>query len=277
MLVGAKMLLNGSIDELVELLEKYYEQFGNKLIKYIIRYLFGCVSMTSSQMNLMNNIIETILKHFKVPIKIQVSGNTCKRNWNLFLEYNKNLIVELNKKCDCYAFMIDETSSHNESIMLLIVNYMINNELVKKIVKLERFRDSTNSDNISKWIFDQIDEYKFDKQKIMGICTDGAASMIKVTKIIQSQLNSKLVLIHCLAHRLNLIIKHTIEEYSYKFIEVIVQWFSSSNVQYLFLNYIKDEEINKPPRNCPTRWMYYIDFINYILDNFHIIEKFFII
>ena len=274
MLIASKLILCGLVKELKKILEDYNEEYKHKLIKYTIRYLLGHISMSSTQINTVNNIIKIICSITNNKCCFPSSYNTCKNSWIMFLNYIKEEIIILNQKCDCFSIMIDETSLFNEVIILLIANFKVKDKYIKKMIKLERFIESSNADNILNKIENYFIEFKFCKHKFRGICCDGASNMKKVCTLLQLKYDSELITIHCLAHRLNLLIQHSFKESNCKFCNVIIDWFSSSNILTLFKDYISNKNIKKPPRNCPTRWQYNIDYINYILDNFNIIEEF---
>ena len=142
------------------------------------------------------------------------------------------------------------------------------------MVKLERFKESTTSDNILNWIYKQFDDFKFDILKFKGICCDGATSMTKLSKTLNSISESEFISIHCIAHRINVALKHVLSGDDFKIGKVLVEWFASRKVLTQFKNYIKDMKYNKPPRNCRTRWQYFADCVNYIVKNYQLIEDF---
>ena len=270
----SKMILVGMKNEVLEIIKTMDQEKKNILVESTVRYLFAYLSISSREIDIINNVIKFVIHSYNINGSVSASYRTCIKEWFLFLDYVKKDILNLNQICQCFSIMIDETSTNNEVIILVIVNYKINDKFLKKIIKLERFLEATNAENIKTWINRFMDEYKFQKAKCRGICSDGARNMQKLANIIMSECGFNFIAIHCFAHRFNLVMEHTLKICELNFCKVIVNWFGCSKTLTQYSNYIEGKQVKKPPLNCPTRWQYFEDFLVYIFKNISTIEDF---
>ena len=274
-IILSPILQKGNFDMINELTNDLSEERKIYLIKNAICYSMAILSFTKKQSDFINNAIKIWMNLFKIDEKLKLSYSSCHRKWLKFLDIMKNNIKELNKSCDCFSLMIDETSQYNVKIIMIIANYKIGNLYMKKLIKLQSLDDTSTSENINELIHKQLIELEFDLSKFKGICTDGCASMIKLCVELKNKYSQNdFIGIHCFCHRLNIAIQHVIKNSNCEIVKVIVSWFETSNVLTMYKQYIKHLKIKQPPRNCPTRWEYYVDSIDYILNNMGTIEMF---
>ena len=274
-IILSQFLLNGKNNSINEVIDELNEKERLYLFKNIMCYSMATLGCTKRQSDFFNNSLKIYSKLFGIEEHVYISYSSCHRKWLSFLEIIKTNIKQLNKKCECFSLMVDETSQYNVNTIMLIANYKIGNNYYKRLIKLETLNESPTSENILDWINQQLNDYEFDCSKFKGICTDGASSMIKMcAELVNKYSDNNFISIHCFCHRLNIAIQHVINNNNCEIVKSIISWFETSNVLTMFKNYIKPFKINSPPRNCPTRWEYYVNSIDYILKNISTIEEF---
>ena len=192
----------------------------------------------------------------------------------------KELMNEI-KSADYVAILLDETSDiSNASQLSTVIRYIKNDgEATERFICF----DNISSDRSADALFSHIDNFisKNDlSRKIVAQTYDGAAVMAGHLGGLRAKVEQKYpsaLFVHCLAHRLNLVLSQSASNISdtkifFKTLSGVSNFFSHSTKR---TDSLKDFSSKKMPKTAPTRWNFSSRLVNTLYENINFFEAFF--
>ena len=169
--------------------------------------------------------------------KVSLSNDTIARRTADLAENMKIQLVDQIKLAKHYSLQLDErTDIGNMAILMVYVRYKYEGKLKEEFFFSAALPRGTTGAEISKTIFDYIENKGLDMKNCVGVCSDGAAAMIGkksgvFTRI--KQLAPECASTHCFIHRESLATKKLSTKLNDVFCEVVK-----------IVNYIKGSAVN---------------------------------
>lgn len=110
--------------------------------------------------------------------QILLSDNTIKRCIDDMAEDIKIQIVNALKRSPFFATQLDESTNVAQCSQLIVFVQYIENESLKDELLFTELVTTTKAVNVMKAVSDFFDKYKLSRQKLIGVCTNGAPSML---------------------------------------------------------------------------------------------------
>ncbi|CAK1592459.1 unnamed protein product [Parnassius mnemosyne] len=150
--------------------------------------------------------------------QIPLSDNTVKRRIDDMAEDIKKQVVEAVKESTFYAIQLDESTDIAQCCQLLVfVRYMQNETIKEELLFSTELTTTTKAIDIMTAVSDFFAKHEMSWQKLMGVCTDGAPTMLGsrsgFVQLVREK-NPNVIAIHCFIHRQALAAKTLSNEFN---------------------------------------------------------------
>ena len=137
--------------------------------------------------------------------KIPLSNNTiCRRICDMSADIENTVITSVNKS-KIFAMQVDEsTDIGGKAQLLAFIRYVNNEKITEQFFCCKELTETTTGQNIFDTLNKYLKETKLSWKQCVGICTDGAPSMVGSIKgfvSLAKRENSDIITTHCFLHR----------------------------------------------------------------------------
>lgn len=137
--------------------------------------------------------------------QIPLSDNSVKRRIDDMAEDITNQVVDAIKQSPFFAIQLDESTDIAQCSQLIVyVRYIENERMKDELLFSTELVTTTKAVDVMKAMSDFFNKYELSWQKLMGVCTDGAPSMLGsrsgFVQLVREK-NADVTGIHCFIHR----------------------------------------------------------------------------
>lgn len=137
--------------------------------------------------------------------QIPLSDNTVKRRIDDMAEDIQNQVVDAVKQSPFFAIQLDESTDIAQCSQLIVyVRYIENERMKDELLFSTDLETTTKAIDVMKAVSDFFDKHELSWQKLIGVCTDGAPSMLGsrsgFVQLVREK-NADVTAIHCFIHR----------------------------------------------------------------------------
>lgn len=137
--------------------------------------------------------------------QIPLSDNTVKRRIDDMAKDIKNQVIVAIKKSPFFAIQLDESTDIAQcSHLLVYVRYIENERMKDELMFSTELLTTTKAVDVMEAVSDFFKKHELSWQKLIGVCTDGAPSMLGsrsgFVQLVKEK-NADVVGIHCFIHR----------------------------------------------------------------------------
>ena len=192
--------------------------------------------------------------------KIPLSRATVTRRQDEMSAYIEEKLVEIPQNTK-FSLQIDETTIHNEALLLSYVTFFHENDVREEMLFLKSLPETTSG----KDIFMEVHKYFIDKkiplENLIQVSTDGAPSMTGRNKGFITQMKTvapHILHVHCIIHRQHLASKNiggNMEQALEAAVSGINFIKANSLNERLFQNLCDEEEFKKLLLHTEVRWL----------------------
>lgn len=193
------------------------------------------------------------------------------------------ILVEI-RESKYFSVMMDETADISRMEQVSFCIRYVNDQLDIKEQFIGFYEtNNTRSETLYNIFKDILIRCQLDIENIRGQCFDGAANVKGEISGLQSrikEINPAAMFVHCVAHRLNLVVQDAFTGCSYinNFLGIVKQMISFIRDSPKRLSCFKDfqtAEASTLTKYCPTRWCIRIKSLKSIRDNYTALSEFF--
>lgn len=193
---------------------------------------------------------------------------------------DEHVIKEINES-QFFSIQVDDTTDISQTSQCSLIIRFINSEgkLVERFLGFQDVSEDRTSENLYRVIDEILHKFNYE-QKLIGQCYDGASVMSGHLNGLQKKIKDKApqaVFVHCLAHRLNLVLQQSFLKITkcrifFASISGIPSFFHHSGKRSYALT---SSGARRIPSNAETRWSSHSKILNVIVEDWDKLKEVF--
>ena len=267
-----------------------------KIVSVLAQNVYIMCTLTKDQIKNITTFWKAVMSFISPesePIlrKIHVSYSGCVREAQKKAAMIDAGLLEKFRDCLYFSLALDTAQFGQDHYMSCVSRFGFDDRISQEIMIFEKVSETTGRD-LARFVFEKLNEKNCDFSKLISITTDGASNMIgqergmanEMVKLVNEKLNAPKrigVDVHCLwciDHRLNLVAQDFKEVPNINYVIKFLKWITASDrlVCYTSFSRMRFPNIKKKkiPPPSETRWLFYRDTLNAVLDQTEMVDAF---
>ena len=263
-----------------------------KVISNIMKNVFVRLSLTKTQMDVLNRFIKLILilvspTNKSITDHIHAGYLSCLRDGARKVQDQEAFFEESFRSCVFFALAFDTALFGQDHVLSCIVKFTFEDKVTQKPLFF-KVCDSSTGEELANFVFDVLVSKNVPFEKLSCVASDGAASMIGTTNGMSAHLrrlitrkygpqHCKMESMWCFAHRLNLVIR---DFQHVDYINSVIRFcdlFTAKRRAVCYKKWLREkskDKFRKIPKPSETRWSFYRDVLDVLLSQIDYVEKF---
>lgn len=258
------------------------------LFTSIMRKVFISLSMTRTQIDTITRLFKCSMlllseENSEVIQHVHTNYDSCVREALAKGLEKDTYIDDCFQQCTCFSLALDTALFGQEHIMVCTVRFVFEVNITQFPLFMAAC-DASTGEEMAAFVLTKLLEKRAAFSKLVSITTDGASNMIgneqgltaclcrllRSRGILEAEQTAAIKNVWCFSHRLNLVTRDMRDAPGMADIFSLADWITSRRVAVSYRKFLRaldqTTRFRKIPTPSETRWLFYRDVINVVLD-----------
>ena len=263
------------------------------IISRLIRKMFVTLSLSKTQMNILNRFIKGVLvfinrDNLEFARKIHASYDSCLRESFNQARLTDSVIRKCFDTCDYFSVALDTSLFVQDQVFVCTVRFTFKTHM-EQFPLFFSVCDASTGQELAAFVFGRLQRNDVPFAKLVSVATDGAYNMLgrfngmvsHLKRLVQQALGVVTPTfdhVWCLAHRLNLVIRDFQDVPDIKHVLLFADLFRSKRKAVVYKKWLRsadrDRRFKKIPKPSETRWSFYKVVLESLLSQVDKVDEF---